>query len=50
MIRKQFTGYVTPAIEWLLSPDVMGGGILCQSPSGGLDDIVVGAEEDDWLN
>ena len=53
MIRKQFIGYVTPAIEWLMSPDAVGGGILCQSPQGGLTDITVGGEEDEddgWLN
>ena len=51
MIRKQFTGYVTPAIEWNVPLD--GDIVLCQSPQGGLTDITVSGEEDEddgWLN
>lgn len=53
MMKKFFERYETPAVEWLLSPDAVGGGILCQSPTGGLDDIAIDREEgedDGWLN
>ena len=50
MKKVEFCSYESPSVEWFLSPDEAGEGILCQSPSGGLSDIEIGAEEDDWLN
>lgn len=53
MKKLEFCTYESPAVEWFLSPDEAGEGILCQSPSGGLSDITIGGEEDEddgWLN
>lgn len=55
MMKMSFERYETPAVEWLLSPDAVGGGILCQSPtsSSDLGDIEIGSEEGEnegWLN
>ncbi len=55
MKKVEFCSYESPSVEWLVSPDAAGEGILCQSPtsSSDLGDITIGGEEgedDGWLN
>ena len=54
MRKLEFRSYESPSVEWLLSPDAVGG-ILCQSPTsnGDLGEITIGGEEGEdegWLN
>ena len=55
MEKVEFCSYESPSVEWFLSPDEAGEGILCQSPTsnGDLGDITIGGEEGEdegWLN
>ena len=56
MNTKIFISYESPSVEWMVSPDEVGRGILCQSPQtagDGLGDISISGEEgedDGWLN
>ena len=54
MKKEYVIFYSAPRIEWLLSSDEEGAGILCQSPqTGDLGEINIGSEEGEdegWLN